>query len=1110
MKIVYSSILLLCLLQGFCVQAQHAGLVTGIGTIIRGKVLDKEKKPIHGVNVTEVDAEKRIIHGTTTDVEGNFALHITSPKNVISFSIVGYKPFTEKIGDKTFFSVSLEVGSVDMNEAIVINTRRSDNGLVSIPEKDLTIASAHISAKVMEEMQATSIDQALQGRIAGVDITAASGDPGAGMQIRIRGTTSINASSNPLVVVDGMPYSTTIPSDFNFGTADDQGYASLINIAPADIKDITILKDAAATAMWGSQAANGVILINTKRGSTGKPIITYTFKGSVAQQPSSIPLLNGDQYSTLIAEEYINGNNGRPLNTQTQAPALAYDPSDPYNYYNFGQNTDWVKAITQLGWTNNHNISMNGGGEKARYFASLDYLKQTGTTIGTDLTRTTARINLDYNVSDRIRFRSDLAYTNTNNNRNYVNGSSTSADGIRNIAYNKMPDMSIYAYDQYGNLTPNYFSPASTLQGQYIGAGSSASTTVSSSTYNPVAMALYGRNNILTRRVTPHFNLQYDVIPAVLQLTSDAQFDINATKNRQFLPEIATGLASTDPYYNKTYDGDVDEFIVQTKTTLAYTPNLKNDKNSFMAFFSLQTSDDKSIVQQAATSNTASSLLQDPSVPSNTTSSSAAVSANSTETRAIGAVIDAQYNLLDRYILNAGVRGDGNSRFGPSNRYGLFPALSGRWRISAEPFVQHFGFSKKINDLSLRFSYGESGNAPKTDYSFYNTYNTFQYGYAGQAGLYPSQIGLNNLRWETVAGRNLGLNIILFNRKVDLDVEFYQDRTYNLFFPNLAIPGYNGFSAVNLNIGTMDNQGFEINLNLQPYRSKNWTVDFTVNLAKNENIIRTISPYFPASTGNNTGNGLYKSYLQINNPLGSIYGFKYQGVYKDQASTIAKDAKGAPIVSANGQPINMTYSYPSVNYLFQPGDAIYQDVNHDGNINYIDQVYLGNSTPKLTGGFGPTITFLGKWKLSGFFNFRYGYDVVNATKMTTTNEYGYNNQSTAVLRRWRKPGDVTDIPRALFNSGYNWLGSSRYVEDASFLRFRTLTLRYTVSPKDLKRMKIKGLSAYVTAENLITWTKYTGQDPEVQLPGGNPFAVATDVSVTPPVKMLTLGLTASF
>jgi TonB-linked SusC/RagA family outer membrane protein len=732
----------------------------------------------------------------------------------------------------------------------------------------------------------------------------------------------------------------------------------------------------------------------------------------------------------------------------------------------------------------------------------MDYLTQTGTTIGTDLSRITSRINLDYNVSDRLRFRSDLAFTNTNNDRNYVNGSSTTADGIRNIAYNKMPDMSIYAYDQYGNLTPNYFSPPSTLQGMYNPA------TPSTSTYNPVAMALYGRNNILSRRVTPHFNLQYDAIPGILQLTSDVQFDINSTKNKQFLPQIATGLASTDPSVNKTYDGDVDEFSVQSKTTMVYTPELKNKLNSFFAFLSLQTADVKDVIQQSATSNTASSLLQDPSVPSNNYSSYAGLSAGSTETRTVGLVAGGQYNLLDRYILNAGIRGDGNSRFGPSHRYGLFPSVSGRWRISGEKFMTKY--NKKINDLSFTFSYGQSGNAPKTDYSFYNTYSTFTYSYAGSVGLYPAQLGLDNLRWETVVGKNLGLKLVMFNRKIDLDVELYQDRTLNLFFPNLAIPTFNGFSAINLNVGTMDNQGFEISLNLTPYKAKKWQVDFSMDLARNVNIIRKISPFFPNSTGNITGNGLYKSYLQVNNPLGSIYGFRYTGVYKDLASTVAKDAKGAPILDPSGNPVYMRYGYPNTDYIFQPGDARYQDVNNDGNISYIDQVYLGNSTPKLTGGFGPTITWKGKWKLSGFFNFRYGYDVVNLTKMTTTNEYGYNNQSTAVLRRWRNPGDVTDIPRALFGTGYNWLGSSRYVEDASFLRFRALTLRYQFSTTDLARLKLKNLSAYLTAENLITWTRYTGQDPEVALPGGNPFAVATDVSVTPPVKMLTIGLTASF
>jgi hypothetical protein len=250
--------------------------------------------------------------------------------------------------------------------------------------------------------------------------------------------------------------------------------------------------------------------------------------------------------------------------------------------------------------------------------------------------------------------------------------------------------------------------------------------------------------------------------------------------------------------------------------------------------------------------------------------------------------------------------------------------------------------------------------------------------------------------------------------------------------------------------------------------------------------------------------------MQVDNPFGSFYGFRYKGVYKDAEATKATGSNGKPIVGPTGQQVYMRFNYPNVDYTFQPGDAMYEDVNNDGNINYMDVVYLGNGNPSFTGGFGSGVTFKSNLKLTAFFNYRYKYDVVNGTKMTTTNMYGYDNQSTAVLRRWRKPGDDTDIPRALFQSGYNWLGSDRYVEDASFLRFRTLTLRYTAPKTFATKMKMKALSAYVTAENLITWTKYTGQDPEITMRGNDPFRVAIDYSMTPPVKMFTIGLSGSF
>lgn len=1090
----YITLLITCFsLAGIPWSITHAQTVT---KTIQGRVTDPRKKPLQDVTVAETDEDSRIIRAVKTDIDGNFVIKVTNTKHKLSFSNISYTSQELNIGDRTVFNISLELSAHDLGSVIVVSQRKTDNGMVPIPEKNLTIAASHISAKEMEEMQAASIDQALQGRLPGVDIAANSGDPGAGLQIRIRGTSSINSSVDPLIVVDGMPYETSIPSDFNFGAADEVGYAQLLNIAPSDIKDITILKDAAATAIWGSRAANGVIVITTKRGSVGKPSITYTFKGSVTKQPEAVPMLSGDQYSTLIPEAYMNGT-GTPLNTQS-VKEFQYDPNDPYWYYNYSNNTDWIKAITQLGYTQDHNISMNGGGEKARYFASLGYLNQTGTNIGTYLNRINTRINLDYIVSQRIRIKSDLSYSFTDNNRSY-------GENLRDIAYRKMPNMSIYEYDEYGHNSGNYFSPASNIQGYYAGLNTKNEIQ---GTVNPVAMARNARNNIISQRVTPHFSLQYDIKKELLMATFDVQFDINNTKNKTFLPQTATGRPWTETSVNRAYDGDVNVFNVQTKTNLVYTPHFKSEKHSLIAFMSFLTYDNKSVSQEVITSNTASSILQDPSIPSRATSADSKLTANVAQTRSLGLLVSGQYSFLDRYIINLGLRGDGNSRFGSNNRYGLFPSASMRWRISDE------GFFKKafrhVDDFSFRASYGHSGNAPKRDYTFFGTYSTFGWNYLGQSGVYPSNMELKDLKWETIIGKNVGINLNMFQNRIMLDVEFYHNRTKDMFFDGLQISSFTGYNSVNMNVGTMDNQGFELGLNTTPLKNTNWQIDLNFNIARNENIIREISEFYPRDKGDITQNGQYKTYMQTNNPFGSFYGFKYKGVYPDKQSTIAGDGSGKPIVGPTGQTVYMKFNYPSINYTFQPGDAMYEDVNHDGNINYMDIVYLGNSNPKFTGGFGASATYRGAWKLTAFFNYRYKYDVVNGTKINTTNMYSFDNQSTAVLRRWRKEGDVTDIPRAMYRTGYNWLGSDRYVEDASFLRFRSLTLRYTVSPTVVKKLKMKNLSAYLTGENLYTWTKYTGQNPEVTSRGSDPFRVAIDYSFTPPAIMCTLGLTATF
>ncbi len=1061
---------------------------TASQTIVKGKISDrKDNQPIIGAVVTEISDDNRIINGATTDLDGNFLLKVSNPNNRVSISYIGYKKVEQKLNGRAVLNVRMESSSNELTEVVVTARKTSSNGLLQVEERNSTVGVAKIDSREIEELSASSIDQAIQGRLPGVDISANSGDPGAGMQIRIRGTSTINGSSDPLIVVDGMPFETEIPSDFNFGTADDQGYATLLNIAPADIAEIAVLKDAAATAIWGSRASNGVLLITTKRGRTGKPAVTYTFRGTMSQQPDPIPMLSGDQFSMLIPEAFMN-RNGTPLNTET-VKEFQYDPSDPYYYYNYGHNTNWIDEVTRIGYKQDHVVSLSGGGEKARYYASVGYLDEMGTMLGTGLNRISTRINLDYDVSSRLRFRTDIAYTHTDTDRDYT----SSVSGLpnpRSVAYDRMPNMSIYEYDLRGNNTGLYLSPMENIQGQY------------SRTYNPLAMLNMGVNKVVNERVVPKFNLQYDIKPELLTASFDVQFDIDNTKNTTFLPQSATGRPISETVVNRAFDGDVDRFGIQTKTNLVYSPKL-GENHSFAGVVSLQTFDNKVNSMQQLTSNSASVYLQDPSVNARIQNLGSGFS----QGRSVAGVINAQYGYLDRYIINVGLRGDGNSKFGPANRYAAFPSVSTRWRVSGENFMQQFTF---LNDLSLRASYGQSGRAPKNDYSFYNIYGNYDYDYLGSPAVFSRNIELSSLKWETVTGHNAGLNLILFNNRFDVDLDFYRMRTTDLFFPDLKMPGISGYSSINMNVGTMDNQGWEFNVRGTPIKTKDWTVDLSLNISRNVNIIREISEYYPREKGNALQNGSYRTFLQENTPFGSFFGFRYQGVYTDAESTVARDKDGNPIVGLDGQAVYMRFGYPTLDYVFQPGDAMYEDINKDGNIDHMDVVYLGNGNPKFIGGFGPTISYKNRLKLTAFFNFRTGYQLVNGTKMNTTNMYGFDNQSTAVLRRWRNPGDQTDIPRALYGAGYNWLGSDRYVEDASFVRLRAITLRYALGKDLLSKAHLKNASVYVTAENLLTFTKYTGQDPEVSARGTDPFRVAIDNSMTPPTRNIVFGLSVGF
>lgn len=1055
--------------------------------MLTGKITDRDdRSPIAGVTVLVQDKENRIVASTMTDVEGNFAVRAPLSGFTLRASYTGYKGSGNiAIGTRTTFNLQMTSEASVIEDVVVQASRQVDDGTgFQLSKERQTAAISSIKMEEMEEMQSASLDQALQGRLAGVDIATISGDPGAGMQIRVRGINGLNAGSDPLIVVDGMPYDISIPEDFDFATSDDNAYGQLLNLAPSDIEEISVLKDAAATAQWGSAGANGVLVITTKRGEVSKPMLNYNFKGSFSRQPDPIPMLNGDQYTTLLTESFYNA--GRIFSTEANARQFQYDPNDTYIYHNFSRNTNWIDAITQTGYFQDHNLQIRGGGQRARYMASLGYFNQQGVTKGTATDRLTARVNLDYVVSDRITFQSDVSYTHADNDMLYHTN-------VRDVAYRKMPNQSPWEYDEYGNLTGNLFTPVSTAQGSYTG------------TYNPLAMVERSFNNQLGDKLGTRFSLRYSLIPNVLRLESTASLELSNNKTKTFLPQDATGLLFTNANSNKVSDADLDGFALNTKTNLQYNPRFRSTDHDFSIFASFLTSDSRRTIQGLSSTNTASTYLMDPSIPSRTLNGNASFSI--LEYRTIGMLGQFNYQYKKRYTIAGVLRGDGNSRFGPGNRFGVFPALSANWRIGQEPFIQKI---KQIDDIKVRASWGRSGNVPGRDYTYINLYETYEYAYMGENGVYSSNIELTNLKWAVTTQKNLGLDVDLLGRRLVLGAELYHNRTTNNIM-GIDIPNYHGFDRYTTNVGISDSKGWEAYLNYQVFSNKAWDLRVNFNIAHNVNMIVELPDMFPRENPRSSlNNGRFFTYLQEGNPFGSFYGFRYDGVYKDRDETVARDARGNQIVSPDGDLVYMRFNYPTVDYIFQPGDAKYQDINHDGVIDQNDIVYLGNSNPKLSGGFGFSLGYKKQWRLNAHFNYRYGTDMINGTKMGTTNMLNYNNQSTAVLRRWRQEGDETDIPRALFGTGFNSLGSTRYVEDSSFLRLRSLTLRYDFTRDILSRLGMNNLGTFITVENLFTLTRYTGQDPDVSVRLKDAFTTLIDNSMTPPLKTVTLGLTARF
>lgn len=1107
---------------------------------ISGTVSD-EFGPVIGCNVIEKDANNRNVNATITDVNGNFQLAIKNPKNKLVVSYVGYKTFSQVIGSQTNFQVQLKDANELGTVTVTAKQRFRGDGL-SIPKDEVSVATQTMNMEIVDGLAFTSADEALQGQIAGLDIVANSGNLGAGTTMRMRGVTTINGSSEPLIVVNGNIMDVPDAKDTDWSTATEETYSSLLSINVNDIESIDIMKDAAATAIWGARGANGVISIKTKRGKRGKIRIDYNFSLQGNWQPKGYNLLSGDEYTMLMKEELYNPTQNPSATTNINE--LNYNKSWA-EYNNWNDNTDWVKAVTQTGWNQSHGLTISGGGEKAVFRISANYDHQTGTIIKQVLNRFSTRLNLEYYVSDKLKFTTEFPLTYTKNQKSYAN--------ILGKALSMAPNMSIYREDGNGIDTNEYYIMLPSAEKDEYGSSISGTSSLQLKSVrdigNPVAIANLAWNNESTYRITPDFRINYyflgnDDHKTRLDYEGQVYLDIFSKSNPTYCPGSLSTNGWKDNSYNLYTMDDYNSFQFQTRHQLIFTPKFKNEDIAWMMLGRWELTSGTSYGQNVSERKLPLGA-QSPTLPAEISN----MSTSNGEWRSMAGVFSTHLSYKGRYNADFTVRADGTTRFGDNNKWGYFPGMSVRWNISDEPWMK---WSRKVlSMLAFRPSWGVNGRTPSSEYLQYAKYAAgSQYG-NGNTMLPSTRVDglqLSDLKWEKTTSWNLGANLGLFDDMIEADFNYYYKKTKDLLNPGVAISSQTGYTTLAWkNIGSMENKGWEFNITAKKFiKAGKFSMDASFNVAQNFNKITEMDQTVLDGINEDwsaDSRGKYFKRIQVGNALGSIFGLRHKGVYQysydylenlrrqgyvmegnekimirdnndlvdylnnrflpaGKTAPIALNRDGKVITGADGKPLRMTYNSKDggETYKFDGGDVIYEDVNHDGTINSLDMVYLGNSNPKFSGGFGFTFRY-GNWSLRTNFVYRTGFKVVNFARMGVEKMYDTTNQSTAVNWRWRKNGDVTEIPRALYNYGYNWLGSDRYVEDASFLRFSYVSLSYDVPKKFLKSVGLNTLRFDLSGQNIFVWSKYSGTDPEHANNGWN---FASDSSQTPRSKSFTL------
>lgn len=1111
---------------------------------ISGHVFSKGEGPIIMANVAEMDKSNRAVSATQTDANGNFSLNIKNPANTLQVSYIGYQTKRMPIAGQASFRVEL-VDKSTFREATVTVTRRIKSNGLTIPEREISVAQQSLN---MDEMQGLSFEtagEALQGQIAGLDIVANSGNLGSGTSMRLRGVSSINGSQEPLIVVDGYILEDYDTEEFDANDMNEEKFATLLQVNPDDIQSINVLKDAAATAIWGSRGSNGVIEIKTRRGARGKTRVNFSYRFSGNWQPTGMKMLNGDGYSMMMKEGYFNPQQS---DVSSGIVELMYLQSYPAYYANYNKNTDWIDEVTKFGQTHNYGVNISGGGEKATFRVSGSYDHETGTIIKQALDRFTTRLALDYYVSDRIKFSSNFALTYTKNDKNYD-------DGILNYAYQAMPNMTVYRqeYDkqlgQYYNTGEYYMMPPAASSAGLVDNYSNLTSYYLSDRVgnsNPVAIANNAWRRWSTYTITPQFQIEYkllgkdDAQETTLNYTGEVYLNAYTETKHSYKPSSLEAGKWTDGI-NRTDNNEFKSLAFTTRHQLVLHPHFDDSPHDVQVLGRFEVNSSNSTSQYLSSTGVAGGII-DPSV-------SAYLNGISTGTgkgHSASALGSIHYAFGSKYVFDFTLRADGSTKFGSGNKWGFFPGVSGRWNISDEKFFKPL--KKVVSMLSFAPGWGITGNCSFGEGLIYNKYavgdnNGMPTSYNGTQVIYPTNLRLDEIRWEKSKQWNIGVKLNLFEDLLMFDLNVYNKKTTDLLNYGVRIPSSTGYSSLSYaNVGDMQNKGWELYVNTRRiFKIGKFDMAMKFNIAQNINTITSMDASVLAANNADYGykNEEYLKRVQVGNALGGIYGFRYKGIYefdydhngyftnpaknqyydadgnintaaaKGGTSPIVYDPQGNIVYDKSGYPLQMIFNYGGVAYKFEGGDVMYEDVNHDGTIDDLDICYLGGSNPKVNGGFGLDF-YYGQWQLKTNFNFRIGNKILNLARMQAEGMRTNRNQSAAVNWRWRKNGQTTEIPRAMNSAAgnsFNSLVSDRYVEPGDYLRFQYLQLSYNVKAEKCKKLGMSQIRISASGNNLIFWTKYSGTDPDHSASGFNP---CVDWSQTPRTRSFTFSLNFGF